>query len=89
MHKDPSKEMTPEMKAVYDDFYANAERLRAEWNLCTQQYNATVGFAQGEEQNWEAHIAIRRISDYWMRRRSALERAIPTDMLESFKSSNA
>lgn len=85
MHKDPSKNMTPEMKAVYDDFYANAERLRSEWNLCNQQYNATVKFATGEDQNWEAHMAIRRISDYWMRRRTALERAIPKDMLQSFQ----
>ena len=87
MHKDPSKNMTPEMKAVYDDFYSNAERLRPEWNLCTQQYEAVVKFATSEEQDWESHMAIRRISDYWMRRRTALERAIPKDLLESFKKS--
>jgi len=85
MHKDPSKTMTPEMKAVYDDFYANAERLRGEWNLCNQQYQATVGFTKGEDQDWEAHLAIRRISDYWNRRRTALERAIPADLLKSFQ----
>jgi hypothetical protein len=86
MHKDPSKTMSPEMKTVYDDFYANAERLRSEWNLCNQQYQATIGFTQGKEQDWEAHMAIRRISDYWIRRRTALERAIPKDLLESFQS---
>jgi len=85
MHKDPSKNMTPEMKAVYDDFYSNAERLRSEWNLCTRQYEATLKFTTGEDQDWESHIAIRRISDYWMRRRNALERAVPVDLLESFK----
>lgn len=84
MQKEPSKGMTPEMKVVYDDFYSNAERLRSEWNLCTQQYDATVKFSTGEDQDWDSHLSIRKISDYWIRRRNALERALPKHLLKSF-----
>lgn len=77
--------MTPDMKSVYSDFYGNMERLKAEWKLCDSQYTSVLALAMSKDGDLKARQSIRKISDYWIRRRQALERSISKEILESFK----
>ena len=41
--------------------------------------------AQNKDIDYNTRTTIRNISDYWVRRRQALERVLPEDILQSFK----
>jgi hypothetical protein len=77
--------MTPEMKSLYKDFYGNVDRLKGEWDLCTAQYDQALALAISKEGTVYDRLTLRKISDYWIRRRHALQRSLPNDILEKLK----
>lgn len=77
--------MPPQMKSVYDGFYGDMARLRAEWKLCDSQYKEAIELVTSKDGDFNSRNAVRNVSDYWMRRRQALERVLPSDIIESFK----
>lgn len=68
---------TAEMLKVYNDFYGNISRLKSELDLCKSQYNEVMLTLKSEGGTFNDRMDMRKISDYWIRRRQALERCIP------------
>lgn len=77
--------MTPEMRQAHTDFYGNVDRLKGEWELCNAQYKEVMDTLKTESATFEDRMEIRKITDYWVRRRQALERALPDEVLTQFK----
>ena len=80
-------EMTGDMQKAYTDFFGNLERLRNEWILCTTQYREHVGKSISKDGSLKARLEIRKISDYWRRRRNALEYCLPPAIVKEWKKS--
>ncbi len=83
--QDIKKGMPKAMSSLYDDFYGNTERLKSEWQLCTQQYKTAMEQAMSEQGTVYHRLTIRKITDYWKKRRNALEAALPEDVVEQFR----
>lgn len=77
--------MTPEMRQAYNDFYGNVERLRGEWELCNTQYKEVMSTMKGDKVLFNDRMTLRKITDYWVRRRQALERSLPPEILKQIK----
>ena len=84
---DIKKGMPRTMLPLYEDFYGNEERLKGEWELCTQQYKQALEMAMSDQGNVYQRLAIRKISDYWKKRRNALESSLPDFFVEQLKKS--
>ena len=85
MDKHLMSQMTDEMKELYKDFFGNMDRLKGEWQLCNEQYNNAKTILEKNQSTMKARLEIRKITDYWIRRRQALERVFDADTIESFK----
>lgn len=72
-------------RAIYDGFYGDLAKLKNEWLLCNSQYTQAISFVQNKQIDYNTRIIMRNVSDYWIRRRQALERVLPEDILQSFK----
>ena len=83
--KELVNKMPPDARAIYDVFYGDLNKLKGEWLLCEAQYRQAISFAQNKDIDYNTRTTIRNISDYWVRRRQALERVLPEDILQSFK----
>lgn len=79
------KGMPKAMSSLYDDFYGNIERLKGEWELCTQQYKQAIDLAMSDQGTVFHRLTLRKVSDYWRKRRNALEASLPEDMITQFK----
>lgn len=78
-------QMTDEMQSLYKDFFGDVERLKGELNLCITQYNNAKTILEKNQSTFKARMEIRRISDYWFRRRQALERIFDPEMLKKIQ----
>lgn len=83
--KELVNKMPPDARAIYDGFYGDLNKLKGEWLLCESQYRQAISFVQNKDIDYNTRTTIRNISDYWVRRRQALERVLPEDILQSFK----
>lgn len=83
--KNTLNKMPPHMKSVYDGFYGDMNRLKSEWKLCESQYREAINLVTSKDGDFASRSALRNVSDYWMRRRQALERVLPKDIIDSFK----
>lgn len=72
-------------RAIYDGFYGDLAKLKNEWLLCNAQYTQAISFVQNKQIDYNTRTIMRNVSDYWIRRRQALERVLPEDILQSFK----
>lgn len=73
---------TPEMLKAYTDFYGNVDRLKGEIELCNTQYKEVMSTLKAEGPTFNDRMEMRTITDYWVRRRQALERCLPEDILK-------
>jgi len=83
--KEIVNKMPPDARAIYDGFYGSLDKLKGEWLLCQSQYSQAIAFVQNKEIDYNTRTIMRNVSDYWIRRRQALERVLPDDILQSFK----
>jgi hypothetical protein len=51
-------------------------KLEAEWKLCRRVYDDAVAVINAPNIGPEVRILLRNVSDYWNRRRLALERTM-------------
>jgi hypothetical protein len=79
------KGMPRTMIPLYEDFYSNEQRLKDEWELCTQQYRQSLELAMSEQGTVYHRLAVRKISDYWKKRRNALEASLPEYFVAQLK----
>lgn len=84
INSDLSSQMTDEMKSVYNDFFGSFDRLKQEWQLCNSQYLEAKSILEKNQSTFKARMEIRRISDYWIRRRQALERIFDPETIKKF-----
>ena len=75
--------MTPDMQKVYNDFHANPNLVK-EWQLCTLQYNQALATLQSNVP-FASRMEYKKICDYWNARRTALEKVVSIDVLNSQK----
>ena len=79
------KGMPKAMQPIYDDFYGNEQRLKDEWDLCTQQYKQALELAMSDQGTVYHRLAVRKVSDYWKKRRNALESSLPEEFVVLWK----
>jgi hypothetical protein len=73
---------SPEMLKAYNDFYGNIDRLKGEIELCKAQYKDVMSTLKDDGATFGDRMEMRKITDYWVRRRQALERSLPEDILK-------
>jgi hypothetical protein len=79
--------MPKEMRAVVTDFFGNLDRLKAEWDLCNAQYSKARETLNIREAIQAHRLEVRKITDYWIRRKQALENSLGKEIVEKFKKS--
>lgn len=77
--------MSPEMRKIHTDFYGNVDRLKGEWELCNAQYAEAMDTLSNGDVIFEDRLEIRKITDYWVRRRQALERSLSKEIIDKIK----
>lgn len=67
-------------------------KLEAEWKLCRKMYDDVAAVINDSAIGPEVRLLIRNVSDYWNRRRLALERTMErvgmNDLLVKWRSNN-
>lgn len=76
---------SPAMLKVYNDFYGNIDRLKSEIELCNSQYKEVMDTLKNDNIIFNDRLDMRKITDYWIRRKQALENSLPEDILEKIK----
>jgi hypothetical protein len=71
---------SPAMLKIYNDFYGNIDRLKSEIELCKSQYKEVMSTLKDKNATFNDRMEMRKITDYWVRRRQALERCLPEDI---------
>ena len=68
---------TDEQRELYDVLLGDTEKLRREWRLCHDMYRKAAAVVNAKETGQEVRLLLRYAStDYWSRRRLALERTL-------------
>lgn len=71
------KSFTAEQQKLYDVLLGDTEKLHAEWLLCRRMYDSAVHVIRDRETGPEVRLVLMKAStDYWDRRRLALERTM-------------
>lgn len=71
------RSFTDEQQAVYDVLTSDTDKLHQEWLLCRNMYASAYKVVNARETGPEVRIVLRAAStDYWSRRRLALERML-------------
>ena len=71
------KSFTAEQQKLYDVLLGDAEKLHAEWLLCRHMYDSALAVIRDRETGPEVRMVLMKAStDYWDRRRLALERTM-------------
>ena len=70
------KSFSDEQKKVYDLLMGDMSKLEAEWKMCRKVYNDAMKVINDKDIGPEVRLLLRTVSDYWNRRRLALERTL-------------
>jgi hypothetical protein len=71
------KSFTDEQRAIYDVMLGDMGKLKSEWMLCRHMYDMAVKVVNAKETGPEPRGLLKIAStDYWSRRRLALERML-------------
>ena len=71
------KSFTEEQQKVYDVLLGDIEKLHGEWVLCRRMYDSASAIIEDKYTGQEVRRVLRIAStDYWNRRRLALERTM-------------
>ena len=68
---------TDEQYALYNVLLGDKDKLKAEWFLCRRMYDQAAAVIKTRETGPEVRLLLMKAStDYWSRRRLALERTL-------------
>jgi hypothetical protein len=68
---------TDEQYNLYNVLLGDKDKLKAEWMLCRRMYDQAVAIIKAKETGPEVRLLLMKAStDYWSRRRLALERTM-------------
>jgi hypothetical protein len=68
---------TDEQHNLYNILLGDKEKLKAEWMLCRRMYDQASAIIKAKETGPEVRLLLMKAStDYWSRRRLALERTL-------------
>lgn len=68
---------TDEQQNLYNILLGDKEKLKAEWFLCRRMYDSANVVLKAKEIGYEVRAVLKSAStDYWSRRRLALERSL-------------
>ena len=68
---------TDEQHNLYNILLGDKEKLKAEWMLCRRMYDQAAAVIKAKETGPEVRLLLMKAStDYWNRRRLALERTL-------------
>jgi len=68
---------TDEQYALYNVLFGDMDKLKAEWMLCRRMYDQAAAVIRAKETGPEVRLLLMKAStDYWSRRRLALERTL-------------
>lgn len=70
------RSFTDEQKKIYDVMLGDENKLRADWMGCRAQYSKAMEVIGAKDTGPEIRLFLRNISDYWDRRRKAMERLL-------------
>ncbi len=56
--------------------FGDTTKLEVEWKLCRRMYDDAAGVINDSKIGPEVRLLLRNVSDYWNRRRLALERTM-------------
>ena len=71
------KSFTEEQQKLYDILMGDNEKLHAEWLLCRRMYDSANDVIRDKDTGPEVRMVLKKAStDYWDRRRLALERTM-------------
>jgi hypothetical protein len=86
LYNKANAEKLPEpMKAAIVDFFGNEERLHKEWLLCNREYRSNLTLSQFSGATFDQKLPVKKLADYWSRRKVALESALPAEVIASWK----
>ena len=75
--KNIKKSFTEEQATLYNTLLGDTEKLKREWFLCRRMYDSAMKIINAKETGYEVRLLLRPASsDYWNRRRLALERTM-------------
>lgn len=76
---------TDEQEALYNTLLGDVEKLHAEWTLCRRMYDSAKKVITAKETGPEVRLLLMKCStDYWNRRRLALERTMEEVGMNSY-----
>lgn len=79
--------MPKEMRDIVTDFFGNTDRLKSEWDLCNEQYALARETLNNRDATQQHRMEIRKVTDYWVRRKQALSHVLSKDLIEKFSES--
>lgn len=81
---------TEEQAAVYNAMLGDKKKLKADWDGCRKMYDDAAKVIADPKCGPEVRLLLRNITDYWNRRRLAMERLLErtenSDLLTKWKS---
>lgn len=89
MIDDIKRSFTEEQQKVYNVMLGDPAKLKADWMGCRQQYMNAMKVINSKDTGPEVRLLLRNISDYWDRRKKAMERLLERtgngDLLKTWK----
>lgn len=70
------KSFSDDQKRIYEILLGDTSKLEAEWKLCRRMYDDAAKVINEDKIGPEVRLLLRNVSDYWNRRRLALERTM-------------
>lgn len=70
------KSFSEDQKRVWELLLGDTKKLEAEWKSCRRVYDDAARIINDPKIGPEVRLLLRNVSDYWNRRRLALERTL-------------
>jgi hypothetical protein len=70
------KSFSEDQKRVWELLLSDTKKLEAEWKSCRRVYDDAAKIINDPKIGPEVRLLLRNVSDYWNRRRLALERTL-------------
>lgn len=70
------RSFTEEQAAVYNAMLGDEHKLKADWTGCKKMYADAIKVINDKSTGPEVRLLLREVSDYWNRRKLAMERLL-------------
>lgn len=70
------KSFSDQQARIWQILLGDTAKLEAEWKLCRRMYDDAASVINDSKIGPEVRLLLRNVSDYWNRRRLALERTM-------------